>query len=518
MEQKSIFNHLKKITSSEWIGILLLGICAVLAAMSVRLCFSSDIWYDELFTMGLSEHTFKELTGFTARDVHPPFYYIYVKIIQKLCKLVAADVNLVIVSKLCSVLPFLLLFIYGITKVRKHFGLLTAGIFTFCLFTMPQLSQYTTEIRMYSLSLFLVTAAFLHSYEIACGSRRDWIFLTLYGILAAYTHYFACMAIGMIYLYLLLYFIKNNLWKEVWRKWLLSAAVSGIAYIPWMFAVVSQVSRVKENYWILPLTWRSIGGCVKFLLKPSFMNDQWNVIAAVILFCVYGGIFLLSFYKDRGKKGKDGQRRQRENMFAAAGVFVLTGLVAFGFTASFLIRPVFIYRYMLPAMGCFWLCFSILYSRFFKNRVIFIPVLLLLLVIGAADYKAFLGEESFKREQMKLTGQALEEIAAGDRIIFNFNHVQGILGYYLPDNETYLWMEEPEELIQEMFRNRYEVMSAEQIKDWLWEGRRVWFVGSGKGREDLIALWKKEQIGTKEEAGCLIERYWFNLYSLYLEK
>lgn len=515
----------------EWIGILLLLLCAVLAAVSVRLCFSSDIWYDELFTMGLSGHSFEELISFTARDVHPPFYYMYVKIVQELCKLFAANINLVIVSKVCSVIPFLLLLTYAATKVRKHFGLLTAGVFSFCLFTMPQLSQYTTEIRMYSLSLFLVTAAFLHSYEIACGKRRDWIYLTIYGILAAYTHYFAGAAIGMIYLYLLVWFVRSGGLKPVFKKWLLCVAVSVFAYIPWMFAVIGQVSQVKENYWILPLTWRSIGGCVKFLLKPSFADDRWNVIAAVALFCIYAGLVLYSLWKgfrgdNRWIEQKDRIGREtdlqedvgRENVFAAAGVFVLLGLAAFGFAASFLIRPVFIYRYMLPAMGCFWLCFSIFFSRFVSKKAIFVPVFLLLVVIGITDYRSFFGEETWKREQMELTVKELEKVSSEDIVIFNFNHVQGILGYYLADNETYLWMEEPEALIREMFGNRYGVMSTEEIKSWLREGRKVWFAGSGNAREELLAEWEKEGLAAEEEASCLIERYWFNLYLINMEK
>ena len=73
---------------------------------------------------------------------------------------------------------------------------------------MPNLPQYTVEIRMYTLAMFLVTAAFLHGYEILCGlvqpdrnnakdelgqkekkgNAGDWIFLAVYGVMAAYTH------------------------------------------------------------------------------------------------------------------------------------------------------------------------------------------------------------------------------------------------------------------------------------------------------------------------------------------
>ena len=410
----------------------------------------------------------------------------------------------------------MLLILYALTKIRKNFGLLTAGIFTFCIVTMPQLSQFTTEIRMYSLALFLVTAAFLHAYEIIKEEKtKDFIYLTIYGLLAAYTHYFACVAIAMVYLYILLWNIWTGKYKKILKKWSVCVGISVLAYIPWMYTLITQVSQVKENYWILPLTFRSIGGCVKFLLKPSFLNDKWNVVIAVLLFTIYAAAVIYSLWKNR-QEDKEADCRQKDG-FALGGLLVLAGLVMFGFAASILIRPVFIYRYMLPAMGCFWLCFAIVISRLLTKKIMFIAIMLLLLAVGITDYKSFIKEETWKKEQMDLTVSELKQIGSEDVVVFNFNQMQGTLGYYL-SNESYLWMEEPEDLIYEMFGNKYCVMSAEEIKNWLAQDRQVWFVGSGNARENLIEEWENEGITAAEKATCLLERYWFNLYELNLEK
>ena len=305
----------------DWLGVLFLLAAVGMLVISVRLCFADGIWYDELYTMGLTRRSFGELTAFTARDVHPPFYYYYVKAVQGLCRMVSPQVNLTIISKLCSVLPLLGLTAYGVTRVRRQFGMLCAGLFVFCVTAMPNLPQYTVEIRMYTLAMFLVTAAFLHGYEIVCragiagresGSGKDWICLTLYGIMAAYTHYFACAAIGVLYLCLLVYF----LWETVrdrayvkryafWKPWLAAAAVSVLAYLPWMTAVVRQVAQVKESYWILPLTWRVFGSCVKFLMKPPFGSGSFQVAAAVVLFALYTGLFLYVVWKEKKRKNTE---------------------------------------------------------------------------------------------------------------------------------------------------------------------------------------------------------------------
>ena len=156
---------------TDWSGVFFLLAAVIMLGISVRLCFEDGIWYDELYTMGLTNRSFTELTAFTARDVHPPFYYYYVKAVQGLCRMISPQVSLVIVSKLCSVLPLLGLMVYGVTKVRRYFGMLCAGLFAFCVTAMPNLPQYTVEIRMYTLAMFLVTAAFLHGYGVQDGKE-----------------------------------------------------------------------------------------------------------------------------------------------------------------------------------------------------------------------------------------------------------------------------------------------------------------------------------------------------------
>lgn len=546
MEKPKIKNNPGKLKPDEWIGRILIVSCLFFAAAAIRLCFSRDIWYDELFTMGFAGQSYGEIVGYTARDVHPPFYYMYIKTAIELCKLIIPSAEPVVIGKLCSVLPYLLLLIYAIWKVRKYFGMLCAGIFSFCVFSMPQLSQYMTEIRMYSLSLFLVTAALLHGYGtiLSVGKKKtampekassitgqpaaamekgavftntggmlrenmDWLLLTLYGILAAYTHYFACVAAAMIYLCLLCWYFIMKPGRAYIKKWGLCVFVSALCYIPWLFTVISQVRQVKESYWILPLTLRSVGGCVKFLLKPSFADGTVNVLAAVLLFMVYGFLVLWAFAKEK--------KRKQENLLAVAGLFVLAGLTAFGFAASFLLRPVFIYRYMLPAVGAFWLCFSIFLNRFSGKKAVLFPVLLLLLIVGITDFKYFYNDETWKREQMCHIETEISAVRPDDAVIFNFNQLQGNFSFYL-DNEMYLWMDEPETLIGELFENCKGLNDVNIMKEWLADGRTVWFAGSGNAREDVLGRWQAEGITCTEQEEGLLERYWFKLYRLSMEK
>lgn len=68
----------------DYIGIFLLSASVFLLGVSVILSFSRDIWYDELFSMGLAVQPLGELISITARDVHPPLYYMIVKLFLSL--------------------------------------------------------------------------------------------------------------------------------------------------------------------------------------------------------------------------------------------------------------------------------------------------------------------------------------------------------------------------------------------------------------------------------------------------
>lgn len=515
----------------EKTGMVLLLIAIFMLAISVFLCFSSDIWYDELFTMGFSLESAKKTIALTAGDVHPPLYYL---IVNLSLRLVPHNWEAqVIAAKLVSVLPFFLCLLYAGTKVRKHFGMLTAGLFGFLLVSMPQMAAYTVEIRMYGYALFFVTAAMLHGYELAEDNgetaqektqkknRRNWIALTLYALAACYTHYFACVAACMVYLYLLVMLLIRKKWKTGSRAFWLSGAVCTAGYLPWLLTVViNQVGKVKESYWIEPVSLRTLGGCVKFIFQPSFSNETLSALLAVIFFGLFIGLFGLLLRKEM----KSGGKEKKRFLFVTGCCFVLAGIVLFGILASLVLRPVFVYRYMLPAMGVFWLGFAILVTSLQAKRLMLL-VILFLTVIGIRDYRAFYGEEMWKRVQMEQTIAALDKIEKEDLLIFNFDQVQGVAGAYLPDNVSYLWYGEPETLIREMYPSNKALVEGEfsdeagikRIREFLEAGNTVWFLGSGKAREEICEKWKKEGILAEEKDSVLLERYWFNLYALRLQ-
>lgn len=511
---------------------------------SVLLSMSTDIWYDELFSMEFATRPVGELISLTARDVHPPFYYMILRFFLLLVdflvpgSMLGNGVAVEITAKLVSVLPFVILFIYGATTVRKRFGIIPAGIFSFFIVTMPQLPEYTTEIRMYSYAILFVTAMMIHGYLLVLKMEdkdRKWdiingIAFWLYATAAAYTHYYGAFSIGIIYgVYLIwmlvVYFrhMKKKSSDGVLNFKPLATVVIAInltiaAYIPWISVVLSQVKAVKANYWIQPVGLRSLGSCVKYLFKGYFTDDRVGYVLAAVLFALAALLVIRTFirYIKEGAK---------EDLFCLASFMVLPLVVLTGLTASALIRPVFVNRYMLPAYGVFWLSLSLMVAKELKQPKKSIGFstgalfLALCLLVGVVDYRAFVGNEKYRKVQMDNTLTLFEELDSDTIIISNFQHVQSLLSYYLNkkdgDYRVFLYQEEPEALIKETVPGLETIDDPVDIYNYLHAGKKVLFLGSFNSREDILRDWQDMYGITWENRGSyLMERYWFDVFEL----
>lgn len=592
---------------------LILGILSFLVCLFQA--FGQDIWYDEVFSVKFIQHSYKEIAVLTGRDVHPPLYYWYLKLFHDIGKVLVPAASSIVLCKLASMLPFVGIFVYTLTAIRKNFGLHVAGLFWFLIMTMPQISNYTVEIRMYSLALFFITAAFVHSCELvrafpvrkisdgeaagpgtttgaeaAAGSgstagpeataepevitgseamveqevtvrtasgsgngengltkwwkdNKHWLLFWVYGILTAYTQYYACVAVIAIYIAVFVFYAvmahKNKIGKSVCEKgqvnqeqaekqkaiqneaavqepnrisarngiWkvLLCAGLSVLAYLPWLPFFFSQVRTVSSSYWIQPLTWKSIFGCMKYIFLPVSYAVKKNYVLACVMILIFGAAFLYSFLMKR----KDA----KERFFLLTGLWIAVFTTFVGFVCSILNRPIFVYRYLIPCLGVMWLVAAVvLWDSVEKNWgiLLFVPFLL----AGHSNMQGFYGEEHKKIVEMEATQSFLSDFPEEAVVLCNFDHVQAVTACYLKDsNEIYLYGSNPEELIAELLPQCQGLEDVTELPQLVQE-KDVYFFGSFNSREDLLKEWETEGITYTEEGTYLLERYYFNVYHL----
>lgn len=601
-------------------GILFL----ILGILSFFVClfqaFGQDIWFDEVFSVNFIQHSYKEIAALTGKDVHPPLYYWYLKLFHDIGKVLVPAASSIVLCKLASMLPFVGIFVYTLTAIRKNFGLHVAGLFWFLVMTMPQISNYTVEIRMYSLALFFITAAFVHSCELvrafpaqgvseaertaepeaaagteetaepevtagieetaepevagsevtsgaalASGSvtgenglikgwkkNKHWLLFWGYGILTAYTQYYACVAVIAIYIALFVFFVvkahkgktektsckKTHIHKEQlkeqeailtkapvkgWKaehtteqetgriagkcigKVLLCAGLSVLAYLPWLPFFFSQVRTVSSSYWIQPLTWKSIFGCMKYIFLPVSYAVKKNYVLACVMILLFGAAFLYSFLMKR----KDARGR----FFLLTGLWIAVFTTLIGFVCSILNRPIFVYRYLIPCLGAMWLVAAVVLWDFIEKNwgiLLFVPFLL----SGYSNMQGFYGEENKKIVEMKATQSFLADFPKDAVVLCNFNHVQAVTACYLKDsNEIWLYGSNPEDLIAELLPQCRGLEDTTELLQLVKE-RDVYFFGSFNSREELLKEWETEGIAYTEEGTYLLERYYFNVYHL----
>lgn len=497
---------IKEWKANDIVGVVLLCYGLFILAKLTGLCFSEDIWYDEVFSVGMMRYSYKDIVNFTARDVHPPLYYWYLKTMADIGTNFFHQIDAVVFAKLASVLPMAVLWILAVTKLRNEFGLFVSGMFVFCAYSMPQITVYGVEIRMYSFALCLVTLAYFYGYQIyKTKNTKAFIGMFICGILTAYTQYFSCIAIVILYLLVGIAVLKN---KEAIIKWLFSVVASIVCYLPWIGTLIKQFTSISGNYWIQPLTWRAFPGCVKYIYLPSTGYALWDYVLAVLMILA---TFVLAFLYLK-------KRKSIRNCFTEEGFSVLLALVMLlgtifiGIAVSILVSPVFVYRYMIPCLGAYWFVYALLLNDCKKKRIRMF-ILAITLCVGTINVKGVFWGENYKAVNMKETQKGLDSIEQDDILIFNFNHVQATVGYY-KDNESYLLYQEAETLIQDIYQEYGMINDVNQIKELVQKGKKVWFLGSFNSREDIVNEWEQQGLKVTEQGSYLLERYWFNLYSV----
>ena len=121
------------------------------------------------------------------------------------------------------------------------------------------MANYTTEIRMYGFALFLLRRhscmreSFWREAEkgigppsLFMGSQRP------IPIILRRLRRRRCMWVWLCFCPLR----RREERVKYLLVWLFCAGISVLAYLPWLPAAVSQVSQVRESYWILPLTFK----------------------------------------------------------------------------------------------------------------------------------------------------------------------------------------------------------------------------------------------------------------------
>ncbi|MDC7278868.1 glycosyltransferase family 39 protein [Butyrivibrio fibrisolvens] len=436
---------------------------AVLFYLNYIRVFDVNLWGDEAYTAWIIKYPVNQLIDYTAADVHPPLYYIGLK---AFCGILGQRAT---VFHFFSVLALACMLIFALTVIWKEFGPAASLIvITFTSISDAAL-RFNVEIRMYSWAAVFV---FLTYYFTYCLIKRPaikyYVGFSIASLAAAYTHYYALVAVAFFYAYLL---IRAIVYKRT--ELIKTLIVSGIAiavYLPWLTKLISCFTARIDNYWIAEYS--SFSECFSYLFSDHFTFGMWFVIILMLVLTVLyeTGFATVEKSEAREYKVKYGNKIHYSETVEViiAGLLSIAGTMATGIWISALVSPFFVTRYIYVVAPVAWLILGILFSKM-KMRILWTPVFLAftLSMLIPAYKEIYYGDvDIMNRTQFVL--DVLAYVDGDDMIITNFGGDE--LPMYYFDGKQY---------VNDADINNMELVDNEGVTNWI-------IVGDNWSNEEIV--------------------------------
>lgn len=436
------------------------------------LCFGKTIWLDEALTGSFIRMGWWELISFTATDVHPPLYYLIVKLGITLFG------DHIYIVKIFSYIPFVFTLFLTATKVRKNYGEKTAFVLMALLCTTPCIIDRNVEMRMYQWAFFFVFAFAIYLFEAVRNKEvRTWYIGLFYGVCAAYTHYYALIAVIILYA---IVFFSNIKEKTIIFVILRNAIISIIAYLPWVVVFLNQAMTLKETGW-----WQeaSLGlrDVYNYIVWPFVDRTGYEPIFFLTLL-----FFILAFIVRK-------RTADRMEILSCIGAYFL--LIFSGLLIILVYQPVFIMRFIYPTVGVLLLGLALAIARW-RTEVI-CGICIVILFFGAKTYNSQLHYQ-FNEDSIPKLMTFMETVESEETVILcDQDTVKCIVEYLYPE---------------------YFIKSVDKAEKTEIEGKRVYYfvcdpANIEDGKLQLLGLEKQEFIDN-----IFVQFHSFDIYAVYGER
>ena len=199
--------------------------------------------YDSAYQYGLNSHTLSEIWALLPYDYSPPFYALALKLY-----------SMVFGNSLVTLRAFSLVAIVGIYflstfPMNTIFGKRSALTCLVTAFACTNIFNISHEIRPTIFGFFLFEAVAVYAGIVfSKDARYSYICLTVFSVLAMYTHNVAMVGTFAVYVVLVLFMLITKDWKR-FKKVFISGCICAVLYLPWLSVLLTQSSNVQEHYW-----------------------------------------------------------------------------------------------------------------------------------------------------------------------------------------------------------------------------------------------------------------------------
>jgi len=392
-------------TSLLLAGVLLAGI--VLRIYDLR---TESLWLDEGISIFRAQLSPAEMIGRLSLSTHQPLYYLLLHYWIGMFGDSAISVRLL--SSVFGIVSVFMLYKVAAEIFNKDVGLLSALIMAVSVFHI----WYSQEARNYSLMTLLSLISMYYFLKLLQKvDLRNSVGYIIPSCLLIYTHYFGFFVIMAqnlsLFITWLIFKERNN---KLFRNWILLQGVLAVSYLPWLATL-----KVQASLWQKGLTMDWIPVPSLYSVYESF--ETYAGSRVLLLFFVALSIFSVIRYEgsssicEHGKRcgwtihGKD----IKQSSFLGVWLWVP---VLLPFLLSFLLKPMYVTRFTIPAS----LAFYILVAKGIQNipRRFFKAVIIILLIgFSSVSIWEYYGRVD-KQQWREVAGHIDSNAKKGDVIMF----------------------------------------------------------------------------------------------------
>jgi len=442
---------------------------------TLRLDFQ-PLWWDEGWSVYFATADVPTMIARTAIDIHPPLYYLALRLWILIIGSSAAAVRHF--SVLAGTLSVPLIFLIGRRLFDVRVGIMASLTMTLAPFHI----YYSQEARMYALVAFLVLASIYLFLSLLEGEEAaspvQWLFYIVITSLAMYTQYYAVF-IPVSQTVFVLVGLRRN--RGFLVRWLGAQFVLVLAYLPWVLysggKLVAYVSTKMVKEGDLPVGLRTYITEHLLAFSTGHLSEgraflSW--IALVFIALIVLGI--VGYVRHSSQHDFGTWRPTRAVAFTLIYLLLPLSLgylvnLRYPFTSPGIQRlfllsaPAF---YLLVALGLSWL---------WQRLHLWWPVCLLLVVVSAPSLVDFYGGEHHAGDDYRPLIETVQALARTDDVIVAVHPWQ--IGYFhayydgqLP--RLYLTPKEPTDVTSEEWATDPTLMAWE-LDSLLHEHRFLWF-------------------------------------------
>jgi ABC-type xylose transport system permease subunit/uncharacterized protein (DUF2141 family) len=448
----------------HWPLLIILAVAFYMTGIS-----HESLWCDEAFSANVAGYGWLQLLKSTASDVHPPLYYLLLKLFRM------GFGNSEFSLRLPSVLGAIGMICLGAGPISRLFGKRVAVIYAFIVMATPVVLIMAHEARMYSIAMFTVTASCLYGLLILKENRKaDWVKFAASVLASAYLHYFAMMTVFFVNVFVGLWILRRK--RALTRRFITVCGVLIALWLPWLFFFIGQVTRVSKAFWVSPFESLTI---LTSLLQTYYYKNFSPFEGAVVFLgllslCVASGLFIVTLVRTL----KEGKKQTFTVIFYFLSVYVAT--MATAVLVSLTMQPILYPRYMIVCAGCLLVPLSIGISEL-RTRNGQVAVFALLILFNISTIRNVYTKEfngAFRQIKDKLAGVMHE----GDLVVTSDCHAISPAIHYLPFARHFFHVNPIENDWEFTFdAMRPGLVAESDIKQVLDRKKSVWFIDGGMG-------------------------------------